>query len=123
MVKNAHARSTLGLAAEINRVVFAARDGSIGPQDLTGGTFTVNNYGALRNDFGDPVINYPEAAILGVGAMNERPWVVDGQVAVRRVVTLTVAFDHRISDGGEAGRFVAYVGELLEDPGRILLHA
>jgi 2-oxoisovalerate dehydrogenase E2 component (dihydrolipoyl transacylase) len=55
--------------------------------------------------------------------MNRRPWVVEGELAVRRTVTLTVAFDHRVSDGGEAGRFVAYVGDLVEDPPRILLHA
>lgn len=123
VVKHAERRSTLELARELNRVVLAARDASIAPGDLTGGTFTVNNYGALGNDRGDPIINHPEAAILGVGAMNERPWVVDGELAVRRTVTLTVAFDHRICDGGEAGRFVAYVGALVEEPSRILLHA
>ncbi|MGH3442194.1 MAG: dihydrolipoamide acetyltransferase family protein, partial [Nitriliruptorales bacterium] len=123
VVKDAHQRSTLDLAREVNRVVRAARDGSIAPGDLTGGTFTVNNYGALGNDRGDPIINYPEAAILGVGAMNERPWVVAGELAVRRTVTLTIAFDHRVCDGGEAGRFVAYVGGLVEEPARILLHS
>ncbi len=123
VVKDAHRKTTLQLARELNELSRAARDGSIAPGDLTGGTFTVNNYGALGNDRGDPIINHPEAGILGVGAMNERPWVVDGELAVRRVVTLTIAFDHRISDGGEAGRFVAYVGGLVEDPGRILLHS
>jgi 2-oxoisovalerate dehydrogenase E2 component (dihydrolipoyl transacylase) len=123
VIGDAHRRTTLDLAREMARIVRAARDGSITPGDLTGGTFTVNNYGALGNDFGDPIINHPEAGILGVGAMNERPWVVDGELAVRRVVTLTIAFDHRISDGGEAGRFIAYIGELVEDPARILLHA
>jgi 2-oxoisovalerate dehydrogenase E2 component (dihydrolipoyl transacylase) len=123
VIKDAHTRTTLGLAQEMTRLVRAARDGSIAPGDLTGGTFTVNNYGALRNDWGDPIINYPEAGILGIGAMNERPWVVDGDLAVRRVVTLTIAFDHRICDGGEAGRFIAMVGDLVENPGRIILHA
>ncbi len=123
VIDDAHRRTTLELSRELNRLAHAARDGSISPGELTGGTFTVNNYGALGNDWGDPIINHPEAAILGVGAMNERPWVVDGELAVRRVVTLTVAFDHRICDGGEAGRFVAEVGRMVEDPTRILLHA
>lgn len=123
VIKEAHRRSTLELSRELNALARAARDGSVTPGDLTGGTFTVNNYGALGNDRGDPIINHPEAAILGVGAMNQRPWVVDGELAVRRVVTLTIAFDHRISDGGEAGRFVAYIGQLVEQPGRILLHS
>jgi 2-oxoisovalerate dehydrogenase E2 component (dihydrolipoyl transacylase) len=135
VIDDAHRRTTLELSGELNRLALAARDGSITPGELTGGTFTVNNYGALGNDWGDPIINYPEAGILGVGAMNERPWVVDGEpggvgdsgpprvIAVRRIVTLTIAFDHRICDGGEAGRFVAYVGRLVEDPTQILLHA
>jgi 2-oxoisovalerate dehydrogenase E2 component (dihydrolipoyl transacylase) len=79
VIDDAHRRTTLELSRELNRLVRAARDGDITPGELTGGTFTVNNYGALANDFGDPIINHPEAAILGVGAMNERPWVVDGE--------------------------------------------
>ncbi|HEX2029325.1 MAG TPA: dihydrolipoamide acetyltransferase family protein [Nitriliruptorales bacterium] len=123
VVRNAHSRTTLDLARELDRLTMAAREGSVGPDDLTGGTFTINNYGALGSDWGDPIINHPEAGILGVGAMKERPWVADGRLVVRRTVTLTIAFDHRISDGGEAGRFVAYVGDLVEQPARIVLHA
>ncbi|MBW3578124.1 MAG: 2-oxo acid dehydrogenase subunit E2 [Actinobacteria bacterium] len=123
VVRDAHRRSTLRLARELTRLAAAARDGSIRPEELTGGTFTVNNYGSLGNDIADPIVNHPEAAILGVGATKERPWVVDGALAVRRTVTLTVAFDHRIADGGDAGRFVSYVGELVEEPSRILLHS
>jgi 2-oxoisovalerate dehydrogenase E2 component (dihydrolipoyl transacylase) len=82
----------------------------------------VNNYGAFGNDDGGPIINHPEAAILGIGAIRERPWVVDGQLAVRRVARLTLSFDHRVCDGGEAGRFVTYVAGLCEQPSRILLH-
>jgi 2-oxoisovalerate dehydrogenase E2 component (dihydrolipoyl transacylase) len=82
----------------------------------------VNNYAAFGNDDGNPIINHPEAAILGIGAMRERPWVVDGQVVVRRVARFTLAFDHRICDGGEAGRFVTYVADLCEQPSRLLLH-
>ena len=126
-IKDAHTKSTLQLALELNDLAAQAREGSIGPGALTGGTFTVNNYGAFGNDDGDPIINHPEGAILGVSAMRERPWVVTGQdgaseIAVRRVARFTLAFDHRICDGGEAGRFVTYVADLCEQPERLLLH-
>ena len=122
-IKDAHTKSLLDLAAELAELAGQARDGSIGPGALTGGTFTVNNYGAFGNDDGEPILNHPEVGILGIGAMRERPWVVDGELTVRRVATLRLAFDHRACDGGEAGRFVTYVADLCEDPSRILLHA
>jgi 2-oxoisovalerate dehydrogenase E2 component (dihydrolipoyl transacylase) len=122
-VKDAHTKSLLQLALELTDLAGQAREGSIGPAALTGGTFTVNNYGAFGNDDGNPIINHPESGILGIGVIRERPWVVDGEIVVRRVARLTLAFDHRICDGGEAGRFVTYVAQLLEDPSRILLHA
>ncbi|MFO7777237.1 MAG: dihydrolipoamide acetyltransferase family protein [Nitriliruptoraceae bacterium] len=126
-IKEAQARSTLGLALELTRLAEAARAGTLTPQELTGGTFTVNNYGAFGNDDGDPIINHPEGAILGVGAIRERPWVVPdadgrGELAIRRVGRFTLAFDHRICDGGEAGRFVTEVATLCEQPSRLLLH-
>ena len=122
-IKDAHAKSTLQLATEVSELAGRARDGSIGPGDLTGGTFTVNNYGAFGNDDGNPIINHPEGAILGIGAIRERPWVAHGELTVRRVATFTLAFDHRICDGGEAGRFVAYVAHLCERPALMLLYS
>jgi 2-oxoisovalerate dehydrogenase E2 component (dihydrolipoyl transacylase) len=122
-IKDAHTKSLLQLSLELSELAGRARDGSLTPAELTGGTFTVNNYGAFGNDDGDPIINHPEGGILGIGAIRERPWVVDGQVAVRRVARFTLAFDHRICDGGEAGRFVTEVADMCEHPGRILLHS
>jgi len=122
-IKDAHTRSLVEISAELADLAGRARDGSIGPGALTGGTFTVNNYGAFGNDDGDPILNHPECGILGIGAMRERPWVVDGELTIRRTATLRLAFDHRACDGGEAGRFVTYVGDLCEQPSRILLHA
>jgi 2-oxoisovalerate dehydrogenase E2 component (dihydrolipoyl transacylase) len=122
VIKRADARTTLELSHELTRLVEAARSGSIRPDDLTGGTFTVNNYGSLGAEDGEPIINHPEAAILGIGAIKERPWVVDGELVVRRIGRLTLAFDHRIFDGGAAARFLAYIGELMEHPARLLLH-
>ena len=130
VIHDAHQRSLLELALALEELAQGARAGTLSPRQLTGGTFTVNNYGAFGNDDGDPIINHPEAGILGVGAIRERPWVVHphgddqpGELAVRRVARFTLAFDHRVCDGGEAGRFVTYVADLCERPGRLLLHA
>jgi 2-oxoisovalerate dehydrogenase E2 component (dihydrolipoyl transacylase) len=123
VIQRADARSTLDLAQDLLRLIDAARSGAVRPDDLTGGTFTVNNYGSLGAEDGAPVINHPEAAILGIGAIQERPWVVDGELAVRRVGRLTLSFDHRIFDGGTAARFITHVGASLEHPARLFLHS
>lgn len=122
-VKDAHQRSLLDIATESAALAQRCRDGSATPTDLTGGTFTTDNYGYFGNDDGNPIINSPEVGILGISAMRPRPWVHDGQVVARRVCRLQLAFDHRVCDGGEAGRFVTYVAELCEEPSRLLLHA
>lgn len=123
VIKLADSRSTLGMAQELGRLIQGARSGSIRPNDLTGGTFTVNNYGALGTEDGEPIINHPEAGILGIGTIKERPWVVDGELAVRRIGRLTLAFDHRIFDGGTAARFLTYVGASIEHPASLFLHS
>jgi pyruvate dehydrogenase E2 component (dihydrolipoamide acetyltransferase) len=122
VIDDAHAKSTLQLAAEAARLAARCRDGSITPGELTGGTFTVDNYGYFGNDDGNPIINAPEVGILGMGAIRERPWVVDGEIVPRRVCSFTLAFDHRVADGGEAGRFTTYVAELCQSPATLLLH-
>jgi pyruvate dehydrogenase E2 component (dihydrolipoamide acetyltransferase) len=122
-IKDAHTKSTLQLAVETVDLAAKCRDGSATPTELTGGTFTVDNYGYFGNDDGNPIINHPEVGILGVGAIREKPWVHDGQIQIRRVARFTLAFDHRVCDGGEAGRFVTYVADLCEQPARLLLHA
>ena len=84
-----------------------ARDGTLGPAELTGGTFTVNNYGVFGVDGSAAIINHPEAAILGIGRIIQRPWVVGGQVVPRQMTELTLAFDHRVCDGGTSRRLPA----------------
>jgi 2-oxoisovalerate dehydrogenase E2 component (dihydrolipoyl transacylase) len=121
-IKDAHAKSTLQLALETVELAGKCRDATATPRELTGGTFTVDNYGFFGNDDGNPIINHPEVGILGVGAIREKPWVHEGEIKVRRVATFTLAFDHRVCDGGEAGRFVTYVADLCEQPARLLLH-
>lgn len=122
-VKRAQQLSTLQLAFAIDEVVARCRAGNATPADLTGGTFTVNNFGYFGNDDGNPIINTPEAAILGIGAIRPRPWVVGDQIMARRIARVSLAFDHRVCDGGDAGRAVTYLSELCEDPTSVLLHA
>ena len=104
------------LAAALGRQTAAARAGRLAPADLTGGTFTVNNYGVFGVDGSAAIINHPEVAILGLGRIIDRPWVVDGQLAVRKVTELTLAFDHRVCDGGTAGGYLRYVADCVESP-------
>ena len=91
------------------------------PTELQGSTFTVSNFGALGLDDGVPVINYPEAAILGMGSLKPRPVVVDGEVVARPTMSLTCAFDHRIIDGAQAAAFLTELRALIEAPELALL--
>jgi 2-oxoisovalerate dehydrogenase E2 component (dihydrolipoyl transacylase) len=116
VVRNAHLMPALALATALGRQTAAARTGRLAPADLTGGTFTVNNYGVFGVDGSAAIINHPEVAILGLGRIIDRPWVVDGQLAVRKVTELTLAFDHRACDGATAGGFLRYVADRVESP-------
>jgi len=115
-VKHADTLSVLGLAAEIARVTELARERRASPAELTGGTITITNVGGLGVDTGTPIINQPECAILATGSIAPRPWVVDGQLAVRSLMTLSLSFDHRIVDGAGAARFFDTVRALVEAP-------
>ena len=122
VIHDAQDRTTIEIAGELARLAQAVRDGTATPGELTGGTFTVSNYGAFGVDGGAAVINHPEVAILGVGRIVDRPWVVDGAVAVRKVVQLSLSFDHRVCDGGDAGGFLRFVADCVEQPGILLAH-
>ncbi len=119
-VRHAEKLSARQLDAEIRRLTAVARDGKATPAELTSGTFTLNNYGVFGVDGSAAIINYPEVAILGVGRIIDKPWVVDGQLAVRKVTELTLVFDHRVCDGGTAGGFLRYVADAIENPGSLL---
>ncbi|WP_433604958.1 dihydrolipoamide acetyltransferase family protein [Dactylosporangium sp. CA-139114] len=116
VVRDAHRLATRALSAAMAERTRAAREGTLAPADLTGGTFTVNNYGVFGVDGSAAIINHPEVAILGIGRIIDRPWVVDGQLTVRKVSQLTLAFDHRVCDGGAAGGFLRYVADCVESP-------
>ncbi|MFF8942387.1 dihydrolipoamide acetyltransferase family protein [Streptomyces sp. NPDC014864] len=120
VVRDAHARDAEALTAEFARLTEAARAGTLTPAELTGGTFTLNNYGVFGVDGSTPIINHPEAAMLGVGRIVPKPWVHEGELAVRQVVQLSLTFDHRVCDGGTAGGFLRYVADCVEQPAVLL---
>ncbi|MQS13143.1 2-oxo acid dehydrogenase subunit E2 [Streptomyces kaniharaensis] len=120
VVRDAHARTTEQLGEELARLTEAARNGSLTPAELTGGTFTLNNYGVFGVDGSTPILNHPEAAMLGVGRIVAKPWVHEGQLAVREVTQLSFTFDHRVCDGGTAGGFLRFVADCVEQPGMLL---
>ncbi|WP_329209203.1 2-oxo acid dehydrogenase subunit E2 [Streptomyces sp. NBC_00683] len=120
VVRNAHSRNVESVGAEISRLTEVARTGKLTPADLTGGTFTLNNYGVFGVDGSTPIINHPEAAMLGVGRIVPKPWVHQGELAVRQVVQLSLTFDHRVCDGGTAGGFLRYVADCVEQPAVLL---
>ncbi len=121
VVRNTRRMSILDLAAALQDLALRARERKITPAELKGGTFTVSNYGVLGGIWGTPIINPPEAAILGIGRIAEAPVVRDGQVVARPVVPLSLTFDHRIIDGATAHRFLNALIEHIEDPDIILL--
>ena len=121
VVRDAARCSTRQLAEAVARLVGDARTGSLKPAELQGSTFTVSNFGALGLDDGVPVINYPEAAILGMGAVKARPVVADGAVLARPTMSLTCAFDHRVMDGAQAAAFLCELRDLIESPELALL--
>ncbi|MER7703369.1 dihydrolipoamide acetyltransferase family protein [Kitasatospora sp. NPDC097605] len=120
VVRDAQRLSTEQIGVELGRLTEAARTGSIAPAELTGGTFTLNNYGVFGVDGSTPILNHPEAAMLGVGRIVAKPWVHQGELAVREVTQLSFTFDHRVCDGGTAGGFLRFVADCVEQPGLLL---
>ncbi|WP_159850435.1 dihydrolipoamide acetyltransferase family protein [Nocardia sp. CY41] len=120
VVEAANLLNTVELAQQLRATVAAAREGKLPPSRLRGGTFTLNNYGVFGVDGSTPIINHPEAAILGVGRIIDRPWVVDGRVATRKLTQISLTFDHRICDGGVAGGFLRLFGDYIENPVAVL---
>lgn len=119
-VRNADKMSARELDAEIRRLTAVVREGKATPSELGSGTFTLNNYGVFGVDGSAAIINHPEVGILGVGRIIDKPWVVNGELAVRKVTELTLTFDHRVCDGGAAGGFLRYVADAIENPGFVL---
>jgi len=114
VVRNADGKSVIELAREIDRLSAAAREGTVAPGDLAGGTFTISSVGSIGGLFSYPIINVPEAAILAAHKIVTRPVVRDGEIVPREMMYLSLSFDHRIVDGGEATRFLNEVVRRIE---------
>jgi 2-oxoisovalerate dehydrogenase E2 component (dihydrolipoyl transacylase) len=115
-VVDASSMTTSELDSAIRRVVSAARDGRVSGE----GTFTLNNYGAFRVDGSAAIINHPQVAILGFGRIIDRPWVVAGELCVRKIAQMSFVFDHRVCDGGTAAGFMRAVADAIENPAHVI---
>jgi len=119
-IKDAQELSLLDLAKSLEQLTLTARDGKTQPAEMAKGTITITNIGSYGMDTGTPIINPGEAAIIALGSIRQKPWVVDGQVLPRFVTTVAASFDHRIVDGDVASRFVADLASVLEEPALLL---
>lgn len=119
-VKEAQSMSLLELAAALENLTLTARDGKTQPADMAGGTITVTNIGVFGMDTGTPILNPGEVAIVALGTIKQKPWVVDGEVRPRFVTTIGASFDHRVVDGDVASRFAADVAAIIEEPALLL---
>ncbi len=119
-VKEAQSMTLLELATALDQLTITARDGRTQPAEMAGGTITVTNIGVFGMDTGTPILNPGEVAIIALGTIKQRPWVVDGEVRPRFVTTLGASFDHRVVDGDVASRFLADVASVIEEPALLL---
>jgi 2-oxoglutarate dehydrogenase E2 component (dihydrolipoamide succinyltransferase) len=120
-VKDAHAKGVLDVSRDIVAVAKRARDGKLTMDDLTGGTFTITNGGVFGSLVSTPIINYPQAGILGLHKVQDRPVALGGQVAIRPMMYVALTYDHRLIDGQQAVLFLVRVKELMEDPAAMLI--
>ena len=116
VVHGAGEMSLRQLRDSVSETVGKASTGKFSTQELTGGTFTLNNYGVFGVDGSAPIINLPEVAMLGLGRIKDRPWVVDGELTVRKVMFLSFVFDHRACDGAEPSQFLTFIADCIENP-------
>lgn len=123
VVRSTDCKSIIQISTDIEELAAKAREGKIAVPELRGGTFTITNVGPVGGTALIPTINYPEVAILGMGKIQEKPVVVDHEIVIRKILPLTLAFDHRIADGADAARFVSELVRQLSDPNLLLLEA
>ena len=115
VIKNADERNLLGLSRAVADLANRARNKQLKPDEVAGGTFTITNPGTFGAQFGMPIINQPQVAILGVGAIEKRPVVIDDAIGIRPMAYLTLGYDHRLVDGAVADQFMAMVKQRLEN--------
>ncbi|KAJ1940386.1 2-oxoglutarate dehydrogenase complex E2 component, partial [Linderina macrospora] len=122
VLRNTETMSIVDVEQEIANLGKKARDNKITVEDMAGGTFTISNGGVFGSLYGTPIINMPQAAILGMHAIKERPIVVNGKIEIRPMMYVALSYDHRIIDGREAVTFLVKIKEAIEDPQRLLLN-
>jgi 2-oxoglutarate dehydrogenase E2 component (dihydrolipoamide succinyltransferase) len=123
VVRNAEGMGLVEIEQAIAGLGKKARDNKLGLEDMAGGTFTISNGGVFGSLYGTPIINLPQAAVLGMHAIKEKPVVVDGQIVIRPIMVVALTYDHRLLDGREAVTFLVRIKEYIEDPRRMLLPA
>jgi len=121
VVEDVDRKGLLQIASEISELSQKARDRSIALEEMQDGTFTITNYGAVGGEFGTPIINHPEVAIMGLGRIEKRPVVEDGEVVARPTLPLSLGIDHRVIDGGTEAQFRNRLVAYLQEPARLLL--
>jgi len=122
VIRDVDKKSFFEVAVELAEIAEKTRTGKIELERLAGGTFTLTNIGSIGGTSMSPMINFPEAAILGMARAAQKPIVKDGQIAIGTILPLALSFDHRLADGAEAAYFVRHVIDRLEDPVRFLLY-
>ncbi|MFV0555128.1 MAG: dihydrolipoamide acetyltransferase family protein [Mangrovibacterium sp.] len=119
VITDADQKNIAGLAASVNDLANRARINKLKPDEISGGTFSISNFGSFKNDIGSPIINQPEVAILGIGNIKKKPAVIEtpegDMIAIRRMMWISMSYDHRIIDGALGGAFVKRVSELIEN--------
>jgi pyruvate dehydrogenase E2 component (dihydrolipoamide acetyltransferase) len=123
VIKDVDRKTILELASELHEITRRARDRKLRLDELKGNSFTISNYGSVGGTYATPIINYPDSAILGAGRIAERPWVRDGKIVIRKILHLSLTFDHRVTDGADAAQFLTKVKRYLEDPALIFIES
>lgn len=121
VIRNVEQKSIIELAEAIRDLGRKAQERTLSLDDLRGSSFTITNYGHFGGTFATPIINWPDVAILGFGRIVERPWVHRGQIAIRKILPISLTFDHRVTDGAEAALFLSRLLRSLEDPGLLFI--
>jgi len=123
VIKDVDKKTVRELASEIQDLSQKAKERKIKLEEMRGSSFTISNWGHFGGTFATPVINYPDAAIMGTGRIADKPWVKEGQIVIRKILPLSLTFDHRVTDGADAATFLSKVMRYLEDPGLLFIES
>ena len=123
VIKDVNKKTVRELASEIQDLSQKAKERKIKLEEMRGSSFTISNWGHYGGTFATPIINYPDAAIFGTGRISDKPWVREGQIVIRKILPLSLTFDHRVTDGADAATFISKVIHYLEDPGLLFIES